>query len=300
MNIVTPQPALNFHTGNVYTETARRDNQLREVIPQPAQAAASFTENKAYQDTDKAKQAPSDEKGLYDKKGQLEDKQAVQGRDAKDEHGHDEGEHSNGREEQKAEAELKQIEELKDRDTEVRLHEEAHARVGGQHAGSPSYEFQKGPDGTNYAVGGEVMIDVAEVPGDPQGTIDKMQTVRAAALAPAEPSGADRAIAADASRKIAAAQAELSKQALNGDEEDDKTRVNSFERRRLAGEDEDASLNTAQSDVLEAKENPVPSYENRSLKKDRNPDVESRAMRIADFYQHVHEPKSASGFNAYI
>ncbi|QTH70492.1 putative metalloprotease CJM1_0395 family protein [Pseudoalteromonas xiamenensis] len=300
MNIVTPQPALNFHTGNVYTETARRDNQLREVIPQPAQAAASFTENKAYQDTDKAKQAPSDEKGLYDKKGQLEDKQAVQGRDAKDEHGHEEGEHSNSREEQKAEAELKQIEELKDRDTEVRLHEEAHARVGGQHAGSPSYEFQKGPDGTNYAVGGEVMIDVAEVPGDPQGTIDKMQTVRAAALAPAEPSGADRAIAADASRKIAAAQAELSKQALNGDEEDDKTRVNSFERRRLAGEDEDASLNTAQSDVLEAKENPVPSYENRSLKKDRNPDVESRAMRIADFYQHVHEPKSASGFNAYI
>ena len=49
-----------------------------------------------------------------------------------------------------------------------------------------------------------------DIQGDPQATIDKMQTVRAAALAPAEPSGADSAIAADATQKLAAAQAELS------------------------------------------------------------------------------------------
>lgn len=35
MNIVTPFPSININTANVYTETARRDNQLREVIPQP-------------------------------------------------------------------------------------------------------------------------------------------------------------------------------------------------------------------------------------------------------------------------
>jgi hypothetical protein len=302
MNVVTPQPALNFHTGNVYTETARRDNQQREVVPAPAQTAAPFTENKAFQDTDKAKQQPQEEKGLYDKRGLLEDDKAVQGRSSKDEQGHEgesEGEHKNHQEQQQAEAELKQIEELRDRDTEVRLHEEAHARVGGQYAGSPSYEYQKGPDGNNYAVGGEVMIDVAEIPGDPQATIDKMQTVRAAALAPAEPSGADRAIAADASRKIAAAQAEIAKSALNGDEDGERDPIR-IEKRRLAGEEGDEKLESQSNKGPEFADSSVPMYESRSLRKPRDPEVESRSLRIADFYQQVYEPKTASGFNAYI
>jgi hypothetical protein len=302
MNVVTPQPAINLHTGNVYTDTARRDNQLREVIPAPAQTAAPFTENKAFQDTDKAKQQPQEEKGLYDKRGMLEDDKAVKSRSSEDEQGHEgesQGEHKNHQEQQQAEAELKQIEELKARDTEVRLHEQAHARVGGQYAGSPSYEYQKGPDGNNYAVGGEVMIDVAEVPGDPRATIDKMQTVRAAALAPAEPSGADRAIAADASRKIAAAQAEIAKSALNGDEDDERTSLR-IEKRRLAGEEGDEKLESQSVKGPEFADTSVPMYESRSLRKPRDPEVESRSLRIADFYQQVYEPKTASGFNAYI
>ncbi|MFP3458098.1 putative metalloprotease CJM1_0395 family protein, partial [Psychrobacter sp. SIMBA_152] len=79
-------------------------------------------------------------------------------------------------EELQLEQELQQIKELKARDTEVRTHEQAHAAVGGQYAGSPSDEYQRGPDGTNYAVGGEVPIDVGVITGDPQATIDKMQT----------------------------------------------------------------------------------------------------------------------------
>lgn len=104
-----------------------------------------------------------------------------------------------------------QVTELKNRDAEVRTHEQAHAAVGGQYAGSPSYEYQRGPNGKSYAVGGEVRIDVSVVPGDPQATIQKMQVVRRAALAPAEPSSADRAIAAEASIKAAEARAELAK-----------------------------------------------------------------------------------------
>lgn len=102
-----------------------------------------------------------------------------------------------------------QVTELKNRDAEVRTHEQAHAAVGGQYAGSPSYEYQRGPNGKSYAVGGEVRIDVSVVPGDPQATIQKMQVVRRAALAPAQPSSADRAIAAEASIKAAEARAEL-------------------------------------------------------------------------------------------
>lgn len=107
------------------------------------------------------------------------------------------------------EAEDAQVRELKARDSEVRRHEEAHARVGGQYAGQPTYTYQTGPDGKRYAIGGEVSIDVAPIPDDPKATIAKMDVVIAAALAPAEPSGQDRKVAALASRQRLEATAEL-------------------------------------------------------------------------------------------
>ena len=107
-------------------------------------------------------------------------------------------------------AEEKQVvEQLKARDREVRDHERAHARVGGPYAGEPSYTYQAGPDGKRYAVGGEVPIDVAPVEGDPEATIDKMEVVKAAALAPTEPSGQDRKVAALADAQRLAAMADL-------------------------------------------------------------------------------------------
>jgi hypothetical protein len=98
-----------------------------------------------------------------------------------------------------------QAKQLAVRDAEVRAHERAHAAAGGRHAGAPSYDYQRGPDGRDYAVGGEVAIDASAVPGDPKATIEKMEQVKAAALAPAEPSGQDRRVAAqaDATRRQA-------------------------------------------------------------------------------------------------
>lgn len=113
------------------------------------------------------------------------------------------------------------VEELKSRDAEVRAHELAHARVGGRFAGQPSYEYQTGPDGQQYAVGGSVPIDVSEVPDDPRATIEKMQVVRRAAMAPAEPSTQDRRVAAEAAEKMARAQVELREQETGSDDGDD-------------------------------------------------------------------------------
>lgn len=107
------------------------------------------------------------------------------------------------------EQEVQELNELKLRDQEVRTHEQQHAAVGGQYAGTPSYDYQTGPDGKQYAVGGEVQIDISPIPGDPRATIDKMQQVKAAALAPVEPSQADKAVAARADQHIREAQAEL-------------------------------------------------------------------------------------------
>ncbi len=109
---------------------------------------------------------------------------------------------------------------LKQRDQEVRAHEQAHAAVGGQYAGSPQYEYETGPDNKKYAVGGEVSIDVSEEK-EAEDTIRKMQIVRAAALAPAEPSSQDLKVASEASQKEQQARAELSKEGLSGSEEKD-------------------------------------------------------------------------------
>lgn len=111
-------------------------------------------------------------------------------------------------EQQQEKQELREIRQLETRDQEVRTHELAHAAVGGAYAGSPTYEYETGPNGKKYAVGGEVQIDVSKE-ATPQETIEKMQTVRAAALAPAEPSTQDRKVAAEASQNIAEARIEL-------------------------------------------------------------------------------------------
>lgn len=105
--------------------------------------------------------------------------------------------------------ELKKLSDLKARDREVRAHEAAHQAAGGQHAGAISFTYERGPDGAQYAVGGEVSIDVSPVQGDPQATIEKMRIVRAAAMAPAEPSGQDRAVAAEAMQVMLRAQIEV-------------------------------------------------------------------------------------------
>lgn len=101
------------------------------------------------------------------------------------------------------------VDELKKTDKEVRAHEQAHKNAGGQYAGSASFSYQSGPDGKRYAVGGEVPIDIAPVEGDPRATIAKMTVIIAAALAPSQPSGQDRSVAAQAGALKAEAQAEL-------------------------------------------------------------------------------------------
>lgn len=104
------------------------------------------------------------------------------------------------------------IDGLASRDREVRLHEQAHASVGGAYTGAPSYSFKRGPDGRSYAVGGEVSIDASPIANDPAATLRKMEVVLRAALAPAEPSAQDLRVAAQAQAQAALARADLTEQ----------------------------------------------------------------------------------------
>lgn len=113
-----------------------------------------------------------------------------------------------------------QVAEMQARDQEVRAHEMAHVAAGGAHVTSgPSYEYEIGPDGKGYAVGGSVGIDTSPVEGNPEATIEKMQTVVAAALAPAKPSGQDQKVAAAARQAEAKARVELSREKLEQQKE---------------------------------------------------------------------------------
>lgn len=111
---------------------------------------------------------------------------------------------------QLTEEELRVVEELKQIDAEVRRHEMAHLSAGGALITSAAnFSYQRGPDGKNYAVGGEVGIDTSPVPGDPQATLQKMRQIRSAALAPADPSSQDMKVAASAASEAAKAMSEI-------------------------------------------------------------------------------------------
>ena len=92
-----------------------------------------------------------------------------------------------------SDADLQVIAEMRARDAEVRAHEQAHVAAAGGAAGAPVYQYQVGPDGKRYAVGGHVSIDVSEG-STPEQTLAKAERVRSAALAPASPSPQDRAV----------------------------------------------------------------------------------------------------------
>lgn len=133
-----------------------------------------------------------------------------------------------------SDAERKVVDQLKQRDREVRSHEQAHKAAGGAHVhGGPSYSYETGPDGKQYAVGGNVGIDVSKVPGDPEATAEKARQVRKAATAPANPSAQDMKVAAKATQLANEAKIEMRKQ----EQEQEKTET----------EDKQASASSPQS-----------------------------------------------------
>lgn len=99
---------------------------------------------------------------------------------------------------------------LKNRDQEVRSHELAHlSAAGGIALSGANYSYTTGPDGVRYATGGDVSIDISAVAGDPQATLQKAETIRRAALAPANPSSQDQSVAAMASQMANKARMDL-------------------------------------------------------------------------------------------
>ena len=116
--------------------------------------------------------------------------------------------------------ELAEVRALQQRDREVRAHEMAHVAVGGDLVlRGAQFEYETGPDGIRYAVGGDVLIDTS--PGrTPEETLIKAERIRATALAPADPSPQDRQVAAMAAQMALQAQMELAVQQRESAQDD--------------------------------------------------------------------------------
>ncbi len=103
------------------------------------------------------------------------------------------------------------IQKLRMIEQKVKAHEMAHKTAGGELTGPVHYKYQKGPDGRLYIVGGEVPIKIKEGK-TPEETIEIARKIKRAALAPADPSPQDRAVAARAAILEMKARMELLKQ----------------------------------------------------------------------------------------
>lgn len=333
MNIVTPIPtAIPVITANVNTEAVRRDNQQRETIPQPSRPDASpaSADSARGGDPEFTRRSPNSQSSqqplIYDRPqiapGLLASNQDPGQRD----NGRDE---SAGREaaearlqEQQETVEREEVRELQARDREVRAHEQAHAAVGGEYAGAPSYEFESGPDGRQYAVAGEVSIDISEEQ-DPEETLRKAETVRAAALAPAEPSPQDFRVANEAVQLAAQARSDLAEQRAEERNEDNTTPGEQEASNNLPGEQGGNNSGASIGEIFgvdgnqESPFSAAPEFDpeaitqgigggSRSLEegreqavaslantlRQRDSEINERATRIAGFYQQVSQPRS--------
>lgn len=104
------------------------------------------------------------------------------------------------------------IRQLEETDRKVRAHEAAHlAAAGGLAVGGASFAYTRGPDGKQYAVSGEVSIAIQEG-RDAASTLRIAEQIRRAALAPADPSGQDRSVAAQADAMASKARSEMLRQ----------------------------------------------------------------------------------------
>jgi len=323
MNITPHTPSLPIATVvNPPTEGLRRDNNQREIITQVSATNPSAADKSVASEKERARTpAQSNEQVDF---AQLR-KQAEQAASSISEQENHQGEQQNAKQNQEESANANNntsergaseidesenknadehakkaaltderiITELQQRDKEVRTHELAHASAGGGSTGSPSYTFEVGPDGKKYAVGGEVSVDLSGVPGDPKATINKMQKVHAAALAPASPSTQDIKVAASATQRILSAQSELlslnSNEGNQSDSENSDIGVNNNSTFNVDNDNNSSNeFDTFINQTLSAQED-ISSSSNQTISPQNNNNSQSneviqRAHRIESFY----------------
>lgn len=144
--------------------------------------------------------------------------------------------------------EQQQLAELKQTDAQVKAHEHAHkSTAAGLTTSGPNYEYETGPDGKKYAVAGDVNVSYQKS-SDPEVNLKNAQQLKAAALAPADPSSQDRKVAMQADREIAQARQEIMEEQKQTEEEEETSATSAAGSMTPASETEsDTQNNTAKT-----------------------------------------------------
>ena len=195
------------------------------------------------------------------------------------------------------------VTELQAADTNVRAHEAAHMAAGGGLTSPASYTYERGPDNKMYAVAGEVGISTGEG-NTPQESLNKAQTIRRAALAPADPSPQDLKVAAQAASMEMSARAQIMQEKMaqnsqntNNSNETSGDAVNSAE-----NSTENSNINSAGNSAVNSAENSaensnINSTENSNINSIENSNTNSAGnSRIPS----INQPSSTGGYYAAI
>lgn len=148
--------------------------------------------------------------------------------------------------------EQQQLAELKQTDAQVKAHEHAHkSTAAGLTTSGPNYEYETGPDGKKYAVAGDVNVSYQKS-SDPEVNLKNAQQLKAAALAPADPSSQDRKVAMQADREIAQARQEIMEEQNQTEEEEETSATSAAGSMTPASETESDTQNNAAETTSEA------------------------------------------------
>lgn len=178
------------------------------------------------------------------------------------------------------------IRQLAARDQDVRQHEAAHSAVGSALAGAPQFNYVRGPDGVLYAESGEVSISLRVASDDPQVVLSVAEQVQRAALAPAEPSGQDRRVAAQAAQIAQQARSELAAQRVaeskNEEKPEDETASVGDQQteEKISSEQEKAARLEAQAEEIREKEARQKARREEALREQAR--SEANAKRLAE------------------
>lgn len=181
------------------------------------------------------------------------------------------------------------VTELQAADTNVRAHEAAHMAAGGGLTSPASYTYERGPDNKMYAVAGEVGISTGEG-NTPQESLNKAQTIRRAALAPADPSPQDLKVAAQAASMEMSARAEILQEKMAQNSKN----TNNSNETSAENSTENSNINSAENSAGNSNVN---STENSNVNSAENSNTNSAGnSRIPS----INQPSSTGGYYAAI
>lgn len=178
------------------------------------------------------------------------------------------------------------VTELQAADTNVRAHEAAHMAAGGGLTSPASYTYERGPDNKMYAVAGEVGISTGE--GDtPQESLNKAQTIRRAALAPADPSPQDLKVAAQAASMEMSARAQIMQEKMAQNSQ------NTNNGNETSGDAVNSVENSAENSNVNSAENSAGNSNVNSTENSRIPSI-NQPSSTGGYYAAISDPTISS------